>query len=216
MSALGVLSRLMPQMQVFFVGVPLSILIGFLILLLVVGAMMGTLPRLSSAACCASSRPIREQERPMADEQDDTEKSEDPTQKRLDEALERGDVVKSQEVNTWFVIAAATLILMSFSGSMSSGLTTHAARPARQCARHPGRRARPRAASMQKLGIEVDRGGRDPVPAAGARGDRRQHDPAPAGLVGREPQAEALQDLAGGRLQAAVLQDRAGRISSRA
>ena len=40
--ALGVLSRLMPQMQVFFVGIPLSILAGFLILLLVVGAMMGT------------------------------------------------------------------------------------------------------------------------------------------------------------------------------
>ena len=39
---LGVLSRLMPQMQVFFVGIPLSILAGFLILLLVVGAMMGS------------------------------------------------------------------------------------------------------------------------------------------------------------------------------
>jgi flagellar biosynthetic protein FliR len=39
---LGVLSRLMPQMQVFFVGLPLSILLGFLILLVVVGAMMGT------------------------------------------------------------------------------------------------------------------------------------------------------------------------------
>ncbi len=39
---LGVLSRLMPQMQVFFVGVPLSILVGFLILLLVLGAMMAT------------------------------------------------------------------------------------------------------------------------------------------------------------------------------
>src|SRR5882672_8936540 len=38
---LGVLSRLMPQMQVFFVGVPLSILLGFLILMLTVGAMMG-------------------------------------------------------------------------------------------------------------------------------------------------------------------------------
>ncbi len=38
---LGILSRLMPQMQVFFVGVPLSILAGFLILLLAVGAMMG-------------------------------------------------------------------------------------------------------------------------------------------------------------------------------
>lgn len=39
---LGILSRLMPQMQVFFVGLPLSILLGFLILILVVSAMMGT------------------------------------------------------------------------------------------------------------------------------------------------------------------------------
>jgi flagellar biosynthesis protein FliR len=37
---LGVLSRLMPQMQVFFVGLPLSILLGLLILLLALGAMM--------------------------------------------------------------------------------------------------------------------------------------------------------------------------------
>jgi flagellar biosynthesis protein FlhB len=56
-------------------------------------------------------------------EDNDTEKSEEPTQKRLDEALQRGDVVKSQEVNTWFVLGAATLILLTFSGSMSSGLT---------------------------------------------------------------------------------------------
>ncbi|MGH6741669.1 MAG: flagellar biosynthetic protein FliR, partial [Bradyrhizobium sp.] len=39
---LGVLSRLMPQMQVYFVGVPLSIFAGFLILALVLAAMMGT------------------------------------------------------------------------------------------------------------------------------------------------------------------------------
>jgi flagellar biosynthetic protein FliR len=39
---LGVLSRLMPQMQVFFIGLPLSILLGFLLLLLVIGVMMGT------------------------------------------------------------------------------------------------------------------------------------------------------------------------------
>jgi flagellar biosynthesis protein FlhB len=58
----------------------------------------------------------------VADERDDTERSEDPTQKRLDEALQRGDVVKSQEVNTWFVLAGATLILLSFSGSMSAGV----------------------------------------------------------------------------------------------
>jgi flagellar biosynthetic protein FliR len=37
---LGILSRLMPQMQVFFVGLPLSILLGLLILLMVLGAMM--------------------------------------------------------------------------------------------------------------------------------------------------------------------------------
>ena len=59
----------------------------------------------------------------MADEPDTTEKTEDPTQKRLDEALKRGDVVKSQEVNTWFIIAGATLVMSAFSGSMSSELS---------------------------------------------------------------------------------------------
>jgi flagellar biosynthetic protein FliR len=39
---LGVLARLMPQMQVYFVGVPLSILAGFLIFAVVIAAMMGT------------------------------------------------------------------------------------------------------------------------------------------------------------------------------
>ena len=60
----------------------------------------------------------------MAEEFEDTNKTEEPTQKRLDEALKRGDVVKSQEVNTWFVIAGATLVLMAFSGTMSRDLTT--------------------------------------------------------------------------------------------
>jgi flagellar biosynthetic protein FliR len=39
---LGVLSRLMPQMQVFFVGMPLSILLGFIMFVMVIGMMMGT------------------------------------------------------------------------------------------------------------------------------------------------------------------------------
>ncbi len=52
------------------------------------------------------------------------ERTEDPTQKKLDDALERGDVAKSQEVNTWFIIAGATLILLAFSGQMSGGLQT--------------------------------------------------------------------------------------------
>src|SRR5881394_2522129 len=58
----------------------------------------------------------------MADDTDD--KTEDPTQKRLDDALERGDVAKSQEVNTWFIIAGGTLVLSTFSGSISGGILT--------------------------------------------------------------------------------------------
>lgn len=57
-------------------------------------------------------------------DQDKHEKTEDPTQKRLDEALKRGDVVKSQEVNTWFVLAGAALVLATFSGGMGAGVTT--------------------------------------------------------------------------------------------
>ncbi|HEV3397167.1 MAG TPA: EscU/YscU/HrcU family type III secretion system export apparatus switch protein, partial [Xanthobacteraceae bacterium] len=60
----------------------------------------------------------------MAEERDQSERSEEPTQKRLDDAVRRGDVVKSQEVNTWFIIGAATLNLMIFSGSMGTGLET--------------------------------------------------------------------------------------------
>ncbi|HTB05278.1 MAG TPA: flagellar biosynthesis protein FlhB [Bradyrhizobium sp.] len=58
----------------------------------------------------------------MADENDSSDKTEDPTQKRLDEAHERGDVVKSQEINTWFMISAATLVLSTFSGSAGGGI----------------------------------------------------------------------------------------------
>jgi len=54
----------------------------------------------------------------MADEDDTTERTEDPTQKRLDDAHDRGDVAKSQEVNTWFMISGATLVISTFSGSI--------------------------------------------------------------------------------------------------
>src|ERR1700733_13395087 len=58
----------------------------------------------------------------MADENDSSDKTQDPTQKRLDDAHDRGDVAKSQEVNTWFMIAGATLVLSTFSGSIGSGV----------------------------------------------------------------------------------------------
>src|SRR3977135_3749882 len=58
----------------------------------------------------------------MADDTDTTDKTEDPTQKRLDDAHDRGDVAKSQEINTWFVISGATLTLSTFSGSIGGGI----------------------------------------------------------------------------------------------
>ena len=60
----------------------------------------------------------------MAEGQEDTERSEDPTQKRLDEALERGDVVKSQEVNTWFVIAGGALCMCAEHKARRTALPT--------------------------------------------------------------------------------------------
>ena len=60
----------------------------------------------------------------MAEDNDPESQTEDPTQKRLDEALERGDVAKSQEINTWFVIAGATLVVSTFSGSIGGNLVT--------------------------------------------------------------------------------------------
>jgi flagellar biosynthetic protein FlhB len=52
----------------------------------------------------------------MAEDQDDAERTEDPTPRRLQQAIERGDVVKSTEVSTWFMIGGATLAVMIFSG----------------------------------------------------------------------------------------------------
>jgi flagellar biosynthetic protein FlhB len=53
---------------------------------------------------------------------EDTERTEDPTPRRLEEAINRGDVVKSGEVNTWFMIAGGTLMIMVFAAPMATSL----------------------------------------------------------------------------------------------
>src|SRR5579864_7696891 len=82
---LGVLARLMPQMQVYFVGVPLSILAGFLIFAVVLAAMMGSFLDYFIAVMHDLYR-SNEGCLTVADEGDSGERSEDPTQKRLDDA----------------------------------------------------------------------------------------------------------------------------------
>ena len=45
--------------------------------------------------------------------EDQEDRTEDPTQRKLEQAIERGDIAKSQEINTWFVLAGGTLALMA-------------------------------------------------------------------------------------------------------
>jgi flagellar biosynthetic protein FlhB len=59
----------------------------------------------------------------MADGQaEDDDKTEDPSQRKLDQAVEKGDVAKSIEVNSWFILAAGTAVVMTSGASMSQDL----------------------------------------------------------------------------------------------
>jgi flagellar biosynthetic protein FlhB len=51
-------------------------------------------------------------------------KTEDPSERKLREAHKRGDVVKSQEVNTWFLLTGAALVFFFLAGPSSEGLVT--------------------------------------------------------------------------------------------
>lgn len=53
----------------------------------------------------------------MAEEADQEDKTEEPTQRRIEQAIERGEVPKSQEISTFFGLGAGTLALM-LSGSL--------------------------------------------------------------------------------------------------
>ena len=58
----------------------------------------------------------------MAEGSDEEDKTQEPSQRRLDQAIERGDVAKSLELNNLFVLAAGTLIIMIAGPSMSYDL----------------------------------------------------------------------------------------------
>jgi flagellar biosynthetic protein FlhB len=59
----------------------------------------------------------------MSDEAPDREsKTEDPSQKKLDDAHKKGDVVKSQEVNNWFMIAGSGLLFSMMAAPTTSAL----------------------------------------------------------------------------------------------
>lgn len=60
----------------------------------------------------------------MSDEAPEkSSKTEDPSQKKLEDAHKRGDVVKSQEVTTWFMLAGSGLLFSLMAAPTSSALT---------------------------------------------------------------------------------------------
>ncbi len=59
----------------------------------------------------------------MSDEApEQSSKTEDPSQKRIEDARKRGDVVKSQEVNNWFMIAGSGLLFSLMAAPTTTGL----------------------------------------------------------------------------------------------
>lgn len=60
----------------------------------------------------------------MAEDSDDSEKTEDPTQKRLDDAFEKGDIPKSQEVSAWFSLLGTALVVSFLAPTMVGGISS--------------------------------------------------------------------------------------------
>jgi flagellar biosynthetic protein FlhB len=59
----------------------------------------------------------------MADDVEKDDRTEDPTQRKLDQAVEKGDVPRSQEIGTFFVLGGFTLALLIGAGWSASTAT---------------------------------------------------------------------------------------------
>jgi flagellar biosynthetic protein FlhB len=57
------------------------------------------------------------------DAPEQSSKTEDPSQKKLDDAQKKGDVVKSQEVNNWFMIAGSGLLFSIMAAPTTAALS---------------------------------------------------------------------------------------------
>lgn len=57
------------------------------------------------------------------DAPEQSSKTEDPSQKKLEDAHKKGDVAKSQEVTTWFMLAGSALVFALMAGPTSAALT---------------------------------------------------------------------------------------------
>ncbi len=58
----------------------------------------------------------------MADDQDESQKTEEPTAKKLQDAHEKGEVAKSQEIRHWFILFSVTVIILISAKSSMGGI----------------------------------------------------------------------------------------------
>ena len=114
-AAMGVLARLMPTLQVFFVAMPAQLLIGLSLLAVTLSSLMIWFLDLLRTAAGAVPGAVTG----MSDT-DDSQKTEDPTGRRLQEAHDSiAKVANSREVNNLFMILALTISVIAFGGSLS-------------------------------------------------------------------------------------------------
>lgn len=59
----------------------------------------------------------------MAEGQNDEDRTEEPTQRRLEKAVKKGDIAKSIEVNTWFVLGGFALAVLTLSGPLARDIS---------------------------------------------------------------------------------------------
>lgn len=58
-------------------------------------------------------------------EEDDSDKSEDPSAKKLEDAYNKGQAPKSQEVKTWFMLLGGLVIVSMFSANIAKSMKTN-------------------------------------------------------------------------------------------
>ena len=134
--AFGVMSRAAPTLNLFAVGLPAGLLIGFLILLLNIGHLSTLLARVParrrSTMLAANARGLKR--RTMAE--NDTpqhDRTEQPSTKRLDDARARGEVPRSRELAMTAVVLAGAAVLLGGSGYFAEGLRRRCSSSGSRC-----------------------------------------------------------------------------------
>ena len=103
---LGLLARLMPQFQVFFIGLPLQILLGLTLLSVTLSAGILWFLDALKTSMLTFFEPVWD----MSEDVGESQKTEEPTQRKLEQARQRGNVQTSRELNTWVMLIGATIV----------------------------------------------------------------------------------------------------------